>query len=58
MITQEKIEELANYPASKFNTYELQSIENMEGQEEFSERQIDFIDELYNKHFGKDDGKL
>lgn len=58
MTTQQKIEELSETIFNKFSNYEFEALENMNGLDEFSERQVDFIDKLYEKHFGKDDEKL
>lgn len=58
MTTQEKINELIDLGMNNFSTEEIDFLSNMIDQESFSSKQEIWIENLYDKHFGKDDGKL
>lgn len=58
MTLQDKIDELINLGMNGFSSEEIDFISNMIDQESFSTKQEIWIENLYEKHFGKDDGKL
>lgn len=58
MTIQDKINKLIDLGMSNFSSEEIDFISNMIDETEFTPRQEKWIDDLYDKHFGKDDGKL
>lgn len=58
METKDKVEKLLDMGAHAFNSWETEFLSDMTDREEFTEKQEAKINDLYEKHFGKDDGKL